>query len=61
MVWDGIDGLLSPPLDADALGRHLVAVLNDTGLGARIAEFSSERIVERTIEVYRDALYSSRC
>jgi len=69
VVRDGIDGLLSPPGDADALGRHLVAVLNDTDLRARLvanarartAEFSSERMVERTIEVYRDALYSARC
>ena len=61
VVRDGIDGLPSPLGDADTLGRHLVAVLNDTGLRARIAEFSSERVVERTIDVYRDALYSARC
>ena len=69
VVRDGVDGLLSPPGDADALGRHLVSVLNDTDLRdrlaanarARVAEFSSERMIERTIEVYRDALYSARC
>lgn len=69
VVRDGIDGLLSPPGDADALGHHLVAVLNDADLRARlvanararVTRFSSERMVERTIEAYRDALYSARC
>jgi glycosyltransferase involved in cell wall biosynthesis len=69
VVRNGVDGLLSPPGDAGALGRHLVAALNDTdsrarmvaNARARIAEFSSDRMVGRTIEVYREALYSARC
>ena len=69
VVRNGVDGLLSPPGDAGALGHHIVSALNDADLRARmvanartrIAEFSSERMVGRTIEVYRDALYSARC
>jgi len=69
VVRDGVDGLLSPPGDADALGRHLVVALNDTDLRARlvanarerVADFSAERMVDRTIEAYRDALYSAGC
>jgi glycosyltransferase involved in cell wall biosynthesis len=69
VVRDGVDGLLTPPGDADALGRHLVVALNDTGLRARlaanarerVADFSAERMVDRTIEAYREALYSAGC
>ncbi len=69
VVRDGVDGLLSPPADGDRLGRNVVAVLSDGVLRSRlvangrsrVAEFSAERMVKASIDVYRDALYSARC
>ena len=59
-VVDGETGLLSPPGDADALAEHVVRLLGDRALAAelsarareRVREFSVERMVERTLEVY---------
>lgn len=69
VVRDGVDGLLSPPGDGEALGAHLAAILADGVLRERLVasgrervrEFSVERMVEGTIDAYRQALYSARC
>lgn len=69
IVRDGVDGLLSPPGDAEALGRNLVRVLADADLRERLVAsgrervqtFSMERMVDGTIEAYRRALYSAAC
>jgi phosphatidylinositol alpha-mannosyltransferase len=59
-----IDGLLVPPDDPAALARAVSRVLNDGALADRLvesgeqraAEFSLERLAERYIELYADAL-----
>jgi glycosyltransferase involved in cell wall biosynthesis len=69
IVRDRVDGLLSPPGDAAALGANLVAVLGDAGLRdrlvsagrRRVLDFSTDRMVESTIDAYRHALYSAPC
>lgn len=69
VVRDGLDGLLSPPGDGAALGANLAAVLADAALRGRLVasarervrEFSSERMVEQTVDAYRHALYSAPC
>lgn len=61
MVEPEISGLLVPPGDPHALARALGRVLESPDLAARlrdggsrrVEEFSAERMVERTIEVYR--------
>jgi glycosyltransferase involved in cell wall biosynthesis len=60
VVVDGETGLLSAPGDAHALAEHVVRLLSDRELAAaistrareRVKEFSVERMVERTLEVY---------
>jgi len=69
IVRDEIDGLLSPPGDAEALGRNLVRVLSEGELRERLVTsgrervrmFSVERMVDGTIDAYRRALYSAAC
>ena len=69
IVRDGVDGLLSPPGDGAALGAHLRAVLTDRRLSERLVAagrervraFSSDLMVERTLDAYRQALYSAPC
>jgi glycosyltransferase involved in cell wall biosynthesis len=69
VVRDGVDGLLSPPGDGEALGVHIAAILADGALRARLVasgrervrDFSVDRMVEGTIDAYRHALYSARC
>lgn len=69
VVRHGVDGLLSAPGDAVALGANLCAVLEDAGLRcrlvasarARVHDFSTETMVARTIEAYRQAVYSAPC
>ena len=64
-VRDGVDGLLVPPGDADALAAGVVALLRDRyrahGLAAEAsrrveAEFAVRRMVDETIAVYRAVL-----
>lgn len=60
-VIDGDTGLLSPPGDASALAGNIVQLISNPDLAAslaarartRVEEFSVDRMVERTIEVYR--------
>jgi L-malate glycosyltransferase len=61
VIIHGETGLLSRPRDADMLGEHIVRLLSDRALAAslaarareRVKEFSVDRMVERTVEVYR--------
>jgi L-malate glycosyltransferase len=60
-VIDEETGLLSPPGEAPALGENIVRLLSDPDFAAslaarartRVEEFSVDRMVDRTIEVYR--------
>jgi L-malate glycosyltransferase len=60
VITHGETGLLSPPRDADGLADHIVRLLCDRGLATslaarareRVKEFSVEKMVERTLEVY---------
>ncbi len=62
---DGVTGLLVPPGDHAALGRAMARLLDDPDSRARLGhaakqrveqEFSAERMVERTRQVYQEAL-----
>lgn len=61
IVRDGVDGLLVPVGDGRALGAAMARVLRDGGLSAalaaagrrRVQQFSMERTVEGTLDVYR--------
>ena len=63
-VIDGETGLLSPPGDPSALAENIARLLSDPDFAAalaarartRVEEFSVDRMVERTIEVYRTVL-----
>jgi len=68
-VGDGVEGLLVPPRDAAALAAAVVRVLQDPGLGRRLAEAGRRRVIERHAQVavaervdavYRDALRRRR-
>jgi glycosyltransferase involved in cell wall biosynthesis len=69
IVRHGVDGLLSDPGDAAALAANLRAVLDDDGLRKRliaagrerVRAFSSEEMVQRTLDAYRQAVYSAPC
>jgi glycosyltransferase involved in cell wall biosynthesis len=69
VVRDGVDGLLSEPGDAAALGANIRAVLDDGALRRRLVAaghervraFSSDAMVQRTLEAYRQAVYSAPC
>ncbi|MCX7621305.1 MAG: glycosyltransferase family 4 protein [Acidimicrobiales bacterium] len=60
----GLDALLVPPGDARALADALSRVLEDTELAARlvasggfrVAEFSMERLADRYLELYAEAI-----
>ena len=62
VVADGETGLLVPPRDHHALAHALVTLLKDQRLRERMGaaglarvrrDFSAERMVEKTLEVYR--------
>ena len=65
IVVDGETGLLFPPGDAAALGRHLVTLLRDSSLRARMGRagrermegrFSRERHIVQIAELYASAI-----
>lgn len=67
VVTDGIDGLLVPARDAQALAAAIVRLLDDSALSARLgsaarakalAEFDERIVIERTIAVYEELLGS---
>ena len=69
LVTDGETGLLVPPRDAPALRAAVERLLRDPELRERLGRagraFARERfgwnaVIERTLEVYRDALASAR-
>lgn len=61
VITHGETGLLSTPRDATGLAEHIVRLLSDRELAAalaararaRVKEFSVDRMVQRTLEVYR--------
>ena len=67
-VVDGETGLLVPPHDEPALAKAIVTLLRDPGRRAALAErgrvrvereFSVDRLVERTLDVYQRRLAGS--
>lgn len=65
IVVDGETGYLAPAGDADTIGRRLLELLRDPARAAELgragreraqSEFSVERMTERTIAVYDEAL-----
>ncbi|MBC7290784.1 MAG: glycosyltransferase [Actinotalea sp.] len=62
IIRHGVDGLLVPPGDVDALGRAMLSVLRDAGLAARLGaaaqevgeRFSPERYAQEWLGVYRE-------
>jgi len=67
-IADEVTGLLVPPRDSAALGAAVERVLTDPGDAARraeaardrvAAEFSADRMVERTQSVYEELLASA--
>lgn len=69
VVLDGETGLLVPPADAEALAGTIVRLLRDRDLATRLAaaahahvrtHFSTERMVERHVELYRSLAATPR-
>ena len=64
IIEHGTTGLLSPPGDDAVLGEHIARLLADRAVAAsmiarareRVVEFSVDRMVERTVEVYASVL-----
>jgi glycosyltransferase involved in cell wall biosynthesis len=65
VVRDGVNGLTAPAGDGPALGAALLRLLRDGALAARLAEegrrtveveFTADRMVERTVAVYRQVI-----
>lgn len=68
IVVDGETGILVPPEDVDALAGAITSLLDDPARAAALgeagavrarAELSVARMVERTLDVYREALPSA--
>lgn len=67
VVEDGVNGLLAPVEDPRALGEAIARLLTDRPLASRlaaaarerVADFSVERMADRTLAVYERALGSS--
>jgi glycosyltransferase involved in cell wall biosynthesis len=68
LIEDGVDGVLVPPGDSDALAAAIVALLRDPAGAGAMAERGRERVrrdhtasrqVPKLLEVYREVLGSS--
>lgn len=68
VVEDGVSGVLVPPADPKALAEALLALRHDAARRAALGaagherlrrEFTLERLIERTIEVYRSVLQTA--
>jgi phosphatidylinositol alpha-mannosyltransferase len=65
-VRDGLDGILVPPADPDALARALVSVLTDESRRGTLAaagleraqEYAWPKVAQRTLDFYRELLTS---
>jgi glycosyltransferase involved in cell wall biosynthesis len=66
VIVDGVCGLLAPVGDPGALGSNIARLFTDRSLAARVrdaarlraAEFSVERMADRTVAVYHEVLES---
>ena len=47
LVRDGVDGLLVPPADVEAVAAAIQRLMDDPGLGARLGRSGRERVIER--------------
>jgi glycosyltransferase involved in cell wall biosynthesis len=65
VVEDGVTGILVPPKDSQALGEAIVRLLRDPDLSTRLgragrervrSEFTVDRIVAQTLEVYQSVI-----
>jgi glycosyltransferase involved in cell wall biosynthesis len=65
IITSGKDGILSPPGDVPALERDIARILDDDPYARRMGkaaretirrEFSQERMVERTLDVYKTVM-----
>lgn len=65
VVEDGVTGFIVPPKDSDALADAIVKILKDDDLRRRMGEnayrkmkdeLSWEKIAEKTIEIYKEAI-----
>ena len=65
IVRNGVDGLLVPPDDPSALANALLRLLHEPGLATQLGDaarlraascFDVDRMVERTVDVFRHAL-----
>jgi len=65
LVDDGVTGYVVPPRDPAAVADRVIGILENPSLASDMAcaareratsEFSTDRMVERTIEFYREAI-----